>query len=341
MKITPSWIATFETNTRTLIQDAWARRNKKLVWDLFMDVHSSGTGRELFFWLLETARIRPEGQGGNKRFDDIAATFLEIVNEDSGSALTLTKNEIQDNMMRAPRGMPALDYAANWARQMGGNAAYWPQQKLFELINAGTGTSISAAYDGQPFFSTAHPINPEDALSGTYANHFTGAISGTYPGACPIDSTNAPTLEAAHVNFARAVAYIESLTQPNGLPRGLEVKYLVAGAGLRKRANEVLSVKYFGTGAGSTENVIATYGIEPVIVPEIPLSYMGYYLFCEMLPGEGGPFIFQEREPYVLSSYQPATQLELQMKKEFTWSFDGRNAAAYGHPYLCFKVDPT
>lgn len=343
MKITPSWVATFETNTQTLIQDAWARRNKTLVWDLFMDTKQSGTGRELYFWLLETARIRDEAQGGNKRFDDIAATYFEIVNKNSGDGLTLTKNEIEDNMMAgsALRGMPALDYAANWARQKGGNAAYWPQEKLFELVNAGKGTTISAAYDGRPFFDTAHPINPFNVGLGTYANLLTGAVNGAYPGACPIDTTNAATLEIAHENFANAVAYVEGLTQPNGLPRGLKVKYALSGTRLRKRLNEILSVKYFGTGQGSTENVIATYGIEPVIVPEIPATSLSYALFCEMIPGEGGPFIFQDREPYVLTSYQPATQLELQIRKEFTWSFDGRNSAAYGHPYLCFWVDPT
>ena len=112
MKITPQFIGTFETNVQTFIVDAWKRAQEDgLFWDEFMDVRPSATLRELYFWLIETARIYPENLGGNKRYDDIAATFYEIDNQNSGSALRLTKNEIEDNMMAAGgmRGMPAMD----------------------------------------------------------------------------------------------------------------------------------------------------------------------------------------------------------------------------------------
>lgn len=342
MKVTPSWVATFETNVQALIQDAWARMSSKLIWDRFMDVKQSQTGTELFFYLLETARIVDEGQGGNKRFDDIAATFFQIVNKNSGAGLRLLKNEIADNQMAngAYKGMSVLEYSSNWARQMGGNSAYWPQQKLFELLLAGEANTYGLAYDGVVYFSGAHLINPLVPSVGTYKNIFTGAPSGLYPGACPIDVTNAAALDTAATNFGKAVGYIESLTQANGAPRNLRVKSALAGPLLKKRLFEILDTKYFGTGAGSTENVVSRYGIEPVIAGEVT-SATDYYLACEMLPGEGGPIIFQDREPYTLTTYQPETLAELQRKKEFEWSFDGRNAAAYGHPYLMFKVKAT
>jgi phage major head subunit gpT-like protein len=338
VKITPSWVATFETNQQTLIQDAWARMRPNLVWDKFMDVRQSQTGRELFFWLLETARITDEGQGGNKRFDDIAATFFEIVNKNSGAGLRLTRNEIEDNMMAGEslRGMPSLDYAASWSRQMGGSAAYWPQELLFTLLAGGKTTK---GYDAVNFFATNHPINPSAGSgAGTYSN----LIS-----AKPIGSS--VSLDVAASNLSDVFQAIRSLRQPNGKPRNLVPRYLLAGEDLRKRAFELLDTKTLvaGATAGATgvalapiENVISRYGMEPVIATE--LSEAGvYYVSCEMLPGEGGPFIFQDRSPYVLTSYQPETQAELQRRKEFEWSFDGRNAGAYGHPYLMFRVEPT
>lgn len=330
MKITPSWVHTFETNLQTLIQDAWARRRAKLVYDLFVDKRSSTAGRELIFWLLETARIHREGKGGNKRYDDIAAQYFEIVNEDSGNGLILTKNEINDNQMAgALKGMPTLDYAANWARQMGGAAACWPEDEFFSLIFSG---ETKLAYDGVPFFSAAHPINPlAGAGSPTYPNLLTGA---TYA----IDATAAATVDIAAANFARAVAVIETLTQPNGQPRNLKVRHALFGPNLRKRGTEVLASKYLTL--NNIDNVVSQYGIEPVISAKIT-SATGYYLACEIIPGEGGPVIYQEREPYVLSSYLPASTAELQRRKEFEWSFDGRNAIAFGHPYLLFNVKPS
>jgi hypothetical protein len=334
MKITPSWVATFETNVQTLIQDAWSRMRPALIWDKFMDVKKSETGRELYFWLLETAKLQDEGQGGNKRFDDIAATYFEIVNKNSGNGLRLTANEIRDNQMASAslRGMPALDYAASWGRQMGGGAAYWPQELMFQLLAAGKTTK---GYDGVNFFSASHPINAANAGAGTYSNLIT---------AKPIDSTNAATLDIAAVNLASVIATIQQYTQPNGKPRNLVPRYLLAGPANRKRAFELLDTKTIITGGanafGTIENVVSRYGIEPVIATEMG-SDLGYYIVMEMLPGEGGPLIFQDRDPYVLSTYQPESQAELQRRKEFEWSFDGRNAGAYGHPYLIVRVDPT
>lgn len=328
MKITPQWVATFETNTQTLIQDAWARMQRHLIWDKFMDVKTSGTLRELFFWLIETAKISDQGQGGNQRFDDLAAMFFEIDNKNSGVGLRLTKNEISDNMMANPKGMPALDYAANWAKQAGGSAAYWPQEKLFELL--GTATTAKS-YDNVAFFSTAHPINPALTGGSTYSNRIA---------AKPIDETNAPTIAEAMSNFGSVIASIASLRQPNGKPRNLVPKYLMHGPDLRKRANELLDTKFYGSGQGATENVVSRYGVEPVNATELTEAGV-YYVACEMLPGEGGPIIYQQREPYVMTSYTPETLADLQRRKEFEWSFDGRNAAAFGHPYLLFRVDPT
>lgn len=339
--VTPQWVGTFETAQRTLIQNAWDRVLKNLIWDKFMQVQPSSTLNELYFWLLETAQITDEGSGGQKSFDALAATFYEITNKDSGSGLFLTKNEIEDNVMKRP-GMsqsgPTLDYAANWARQIGGAAAYWPQQKMFELLLAGEGTTISAAYDGQPFFSKLHPVNQYDVTKGVYANILTGVSSGSYPGACPIDANSVDLADAA-TNFALAVAYIESLRQPNGKPRMLKVKYALGHLNERKRLNEILDTKFFGQD-GSTENVVTRYGIEPEIAAEL-VTPGDYYLFAEQLTAEGGGLVYQDRSPYVLTSYTPETQAQLQLRKEFLWSFDGRNAAAYGHPYLVFKVKRT
>jgi phage major head subunit gpT-like protein len=343
MKITPSWVASFETNIQTLIQDAWTRMAGHLIWSNYMEVRQSGTLRELYFWLIETAQIYDENLGGNKRFDDIAAIYREITNSASGSGLKLTKYEIEDNVMHSDsaKGIPAMQYASNWAKQIGGAGAYWPQQKLFELIAAGE-TDVS--YDGVAFFNASHPINPYNTGSGVYANILTGGTSTyasgvmtgvVYPGACPIDSS--VTLDVAATNLSKAVSYIKSLRQPNGKPRNLRPTRLLHAPILEKRTNEILTTAYFGgVGAGPTENVLSRWKLQPEEASE--LNGTDFYLGCEMLPGESGPFVFQNRDPYIMSSYVPATTLELQHKKEFEWDFDGRNAAAYGHPYLFFKV---
>jgi phage major head subunit gpT-like protein len=311
---------------QTFIVDAWKRVEKNLIWDKMMDVRTSVTLRELYFWLIETAAIYPENQGGNKRYDDLAATFYEIDNANSGAGLTLTKNELEDNMMASPnlRGMPALDYAANWAKQIGGAGAYWPQQQLFALIAGGKTTTIG--YDGVPLFATNHPIHPLSSALGTYSNKLTALPLAT-----------AATIQVAAGNINTAVAAMRALTQPNGKFRMLRPRTLLHDPSNLYTVNQLLDSKFFNAG----ENVLTRLGIEPVCADELSVEPGVWYLVAEMMPGEGGPFIFQEREPYYLTSYTADSQVELNRRKRFEWLYDGRNAAAPGHPYLIFRIEPT
>lgn len=333
-QITPTWVSRFETNVQTLLQDSWARRSRSLMWDKVMDVRQSSTGRDLLFWLLETARITSEGFGGNKRFDDIGAAVNEIVNANSGAGLRLTTNEIKDNQMSDAglRGMPALNFAEAWARQMGSSAAYWPQQALFALIASGTTVN---GYDGVPFFSTAHPVNGFNAGAGTYSNKISGKP-------LKVVSGSAFDVPAMIKNFSDILSSIRLYTQPNGLPRDVQFKYAIGGPDMMMPLSLILETKTFGglAGSGVNENIVSRWGIEPLIVPELAEPGV-VYLIAEAIPGEGGAFIFQERDPYVLSTYSPETLAELNRRKEFAWHYDGRNAAAFGHPYLAVRVEAT
>lgn len=327
MKITPQWISTFETNEQTLIVDAWKRALKYLVWDKFMDVRQSGTLRELYFWLIETAQIYDEAQGGQKRYDDLAATFYEIDNANSGAGLLLTKNEIEDNMMaaKAMRGMPALDYAANWAKQMGGAAAYRPQEKFFSLLGS---AKTQNSYDGVAFFANNHPVHPLGG-GGTYSNLLT---------AKPLTVGAGGDLSTAAANLTAAIANMRGFKQPNGKYRFVRPKYLLHGPDLAWVVPELLKSRFFN----ATENVaFNNMGIEGICCDELSGEPGVWYLGAELMPGEGGPFIWQDRAPYTMTSYTSDSMVELQRRKQFEWDFDGRNASSFGHPYLFQRNEPT
>jgi phage major head subunit gpT-like protein len=327
MKVTPAFVVSFETNLQTFVVDGWKRIEKNLIWDKFMDIRPSQTLRELYFWLLETAQIYDENQGGNKRYDDMAATFYEIDNINSGVALRLTKNEIEDNMMASPnlKGMPALDYAANWAKQVGGAGGYRPQEKMFALIAGGKTTTIG--YDGVTYFNAAHPTNVvAGAGAGTYSNLVTAVPLAT-----------AASVQVAAANINTAVAAMRGIKQPNGKFRMLRPRVLLHDPSNLYTVNQLLDSKFFN----ASENVLTKLGIEPVCADELSVEPGVWYLGAELMPGEGGPFIWQDREPYYLTSYTSDSMVELQRRKAFEWLFDGRNAAAPGHPYLFFRCEPT
>ena len=335
--ITPEWVGSFQTGLRFRIQNGWDRVIKNLMWDEVMEVYPSQTLTEVHIWLLETANIHEYDLGGIQVFDNVVGQKQEITNKDSGTALRLTKNEIEDNVFRRNgMNMVTMDVAGKWADQIGKASAYRPQKQMFRVIKNGETTSFRACYDGKALFAQDHPVNPYDPSSGQYSNLLTGASSGAYPGACPITGV---TLEQAVDNFSKAIGYTQTLKQPNGEPRMLRVRAVLGGPDMKERLPAVVESKFYGRD-GSTEGMVSKWGINAIICDELTTPDE-YYLVCEVILGEGGPIIWQERQGYVLTSYTPATQWELQQRKEFTWDYEGRNECVPGHPYLIFKVKKT
>lgn len=339
MQITPEWVGSFERGHRELITSTSKRVAINLHWDKFVSRKKSGGLIETYHYPIETSRIRREGQGGNKRFDDQAAAFLEIENENAGAGLRLTRNEIEDNTMASPElgKMSVVEFSRRWSIRMGHLQARWPNDLFFGALLSGE--TVVPKHLSTTFFSTSHVLNKFNPAGGTFANVLTGAANGAFPGACPIHMTGVGALDTAADNFAKAVGYIEGLRGPDGLPRNLKVKHVLAGGALRKRLYELLDTKFFTQ--NGIENVMEKYGIEPVISNDIPPTSTDYYLFPELVDGEDGGFIYQERQGFVLSGYSLATEAELQRAKLFEWSLDARDGFGYGLPELAYKVKAT
>lgn len=328
MKITPVWNTDFETNLNTIILGTYENAAQGLHWDRLMTVRQSTAGRELIMWLLETAKLYDRGNGGNTRIDELAGTYFEIVNREVGAGLTLFRNEIEDNQLNRPglpQGMSPLDLAGQWARSMGALAAYHPQNLLYQLIAQG---ESAKGYDGVSFFNTAHPVNGFDGTHGFFANVFTGA---TYDLITDVGQANyGKAAEALNV----ALAQISALKLPNGMPRRLKPKTLLVPPAKRLVAQQLTAASTIN----ATENMSRALGLEPVVADELSASPDDWYIGCEVIGDASvGPFIYQDRQPFKLSSFGPLDQVQLNAKKEFKWDYDGRNASSYGHPYLFFK----
>jgi len=314
--VTPQIVRRIEDNLRYILVTSWARRETNLWWRRVVKLRSSSTKRELLQWMLETAQIRAMGNGGRYTYDDLVEVFWEITNEDFGAGLNLTADEISDG--------EALDRAGKWARHIGNSGAYWPQGQTAYLLKNG---KTLPCYDGQPFFSKTHPINPYmGAASDVFPNLITGATFG-------------PQV------LAKVYAIIEGIVAPDGIPRHLQPKIIAAGPDLRFNITQALGADIYTdptTQAAPASNIIKTsYGfVEPIIAPELNEPGV-WYLFCELLEDdELGGLIYHERAPYGLNSYAPMNDVQLGQLDAFEWQLKGRNAASYGHPFLCFRMEP-
>lgn len=350
--LTPTFLFDFESEMQRITEFEYARMvaSDNLWWEEVTKVRPTGKKREIIAWLLSTAQIYDAGEdGGNMRFDDMAAISQEYDVSNAAAGLRLTRNKIEDNDGNG------FDFAAEWSANMGAFAAYWPQSKLAALIlNGGTGL----CYDGLSFFNAAHPVNPFVPGSPTFANIFTGSPAGTYPGALPIDES--VTVDTALKNLQLAIAYIASIKMPNGkTPRFLKPRRLLVPPRLVARAQQLTNARYIAQAAGTTggggadiEAIINNWGfLQPIEVQEFggvsSAQDTTWYLACEQVTStQLGAFVYVDREPFRITYYTgqgggTGVDAILDRARELEWHTQGRNVMGYGHPYAFFQASPT
>lgn len=335
MKITPSFLVSFETEITGIVENTWQRVASNLNWDRFMKLRPASTRTQILVWLLTTAKLYPEGQGGNTRFDDLIAATTSYSVQNVGAGLKLTRNEIEDNQIDAGRlgtdtTVGAMDYAGKWANDIGFAAAYWPQQMFMNLLLNG---ESGIGYDGVPFFSASHPLNPvAGASQGTYSNLLTGV--GINPAAQGGDTTLLSAIALAQTNLASALSSVAKQKFIGGIPRYIVPKFLLVPTALQYRAMQLTG----GDMLGQNTNVLKGYNLEVVVDPNLDTDPTSYYIVAaDAMSDDMGPFIYSERKPFELNTYSPVEQETLGRMDEFEWLMKGRNTAVYGHPYLITK----
>jgi phage major head subunit gpT-like protein len=348
--LTEAFIADLKTSIKAVVEREFERLTEagNIWWKLVAVQRQTTSAKERLAWLLDSARIR-QLDPQSMAFEEALALSLEIENQPSGAGLKITRDDLEDVVGGVPGGA-ALDAAAHWARGVAARAAYWPQELVQKAIRDNIPT-----YDGLAFFHTAHPLNPYKSTLGTFANTFTGAASGPYPGALPIHLTGAGSvnIDTARENVAKAIAYAASVKMPSGdVARKLRPVALIVPPALAHVAElitgaEVLPFAVGANAAGGADvrPIKRKWGLaDPVQADELGAGYTGgsdttWYLAMRGAgEGETGAFIYSEREPFSVRYHGPDTDAQLQAVDSVEWSMRGRNACAGGHPYYLFRA---
>jgi hypothetical protein len=348
MTITPTFFFDLESKMRIVSSRAYDKLSlpENSWWNSVCKVQTIDTKKERLIWLLDTAEIgRPQAShgGGQQRFDEMVSVTQEreVLNA-LVDGLKIKREELED------KDANGLDQAAHWARQAGALFGYWPQLALSQAIIANP-----TCYDGVAFFHASHPYNPFDSTAGTFANILTGAASGVFPGACPIDESVA--LDVALKNLAKVVAYVSQIKTPNGLyPRHLRIAKLLVPPAMYFRAVQLTNAKFIaqastgGAGSADVDALIRALAVGmPVEISELGSGFSGgsdttYYVAVEdILNDELGAFTYLEREPFSIIYHGPQTDAQLAIVDEFQWTTRGRNVVTPGHPFMLYKCPQT
>jgi phage major head subunit gpT-like protein len=340
--LTPTNLMTLESRMSIVSENSYSRLNQGVWWPTVTKVRQTGAGKEILSWLLSTAKIHDLGKGGNLIFEDLVSQTTELEPRFAGDGLKLSRAQFEDTDGQG------LNLAAAWSSQIGAQMAYWPQELATALFMNGHIVGQVRAYDKKAFFATDHPLNPFNTIAGTYANLFTGAASGSYPGALPIDDS--VTVDVALQNLQKLVAHIAGMKMPNGTqPRRLRLKYLIVPPALFFRAVQLTQAKFIaqaaaggGAAVADVEMLVRSLGFAMPIQADELAGFENdttYFAVCEQITdSELGGLIYVDREPFKINFYGPQTDAILNRADELEWHCKGRNAMAAGHPFLVYKV---
>lgn len=345
--LTASFLFDFKSNMQAISERSYQNKLKNLHYQKFTKTRSSGSEREIFAWLLSTARLQRNGQGGNIQYDTLAQVKQTYTMGNFAAGTKISKNQLTDLDGKG------VDIGAEWSAQVGADIAYFPQREVItQLLNGETGL----CYDGKAFFATDHPVNPSIPGSTTYSNLFTDL---------PIDSAST-TLDVALDNLNIGLARISAIKMPNGVdPRFLTVKLIMGPPALRARLQQLTHAKFLGQasngaggGTGDVERVIQDQAFgEPVVMAELaasqsyPLGENGtgstvsgddesFYVFCqESDQSELGAMVWINREPVTIQTFtgEGGQNVELARAREIEMQAQGRAVAGFGLPFYAFK----
>jgi phage major head subunit gpT-like protein len=200
----------------------------------------------------------------------------------------------------------------------------WRDRELARVIEAGT---TDLCWDGQFFFDTDHPIDPDGLVSGTNSNKLVGAaydIAG---------NSGDPLVAYANVKALMATWKREDNRNMATIPNLLMVHPAQEKQG--KQIKNALITMANGTGSAGVSNVFQG-DVDLIINPYLTVtSGNPWYLMKTNMPLK--PFIWQDRKAAELVSRTALTDDNVYRARQFEWGVDLRGAAGYSFPFLAFR----
>ncbi len=232
---------------------------------------------------------------------NVASYSYEIENKDYELAIAIDRNKIEDDTWAV--------YGAV-IEEMGRSARKWPDIQIATLLQAG---KTGVCFDGQYFFDSDHPKDPNAVSVGTQSNIYTS---------CALSPAN----------YASTRSAMMSLVGENGLPQGIRPDLLVVPPRLEYVARQILNADFiFAQGSGlptSGGTNVLKGSADLLVVPEIGNEPTTWYLLDTTRVIR--PFIWQLRKaPQFVQAISPSDRNVL-LNKRFEYFVDARGSAGYG-----------
>lgn len=273
-----------------------------VVWDqIAMEVPSGGR-ENLYAWLENFPRMKK--WIGEKAVKALAAHGYTVVNDDFEATVEVDRNDIEDDN---------LGIYAPMAESAGFSAKQLPDEIVFEVVN---GAFENECYDGQAFFSAAHPVAGQP-----WSNTGTQVLS-------------IASQAAAMASLGVGRTQLRKVTDNEGRPLNCSPNILLVPPALEDTGNALMINDRLNDGAPNPYK-----GTMKVICDARLTSDTAWYLLDTKKPIK--PFIYQNRKAPVFVQQTDPEAEGVFMRKKFKFGAEARGAGAYGFWQLAWGSNGT
>lgn len=243
---------------------------------------------------------------GPRTVKNLAAFDYTLVNKKYESTVSVKVEDIEDDQW----GLYSSKFEA-----LGDAAGRLPEELVWAALVQG---GAELCYDGQYFFDTDHPVDPNDAAAGTQANLITSSA----------------LTEATYATARKTMLLFKS---DNGTPLSVNPRLLVVPPSLEKTARQIVEADNISVGSGSTQSNVYKGTAEVLVVPRLEAnSATTWYLMDDTKPVK--PLIWQKR---VAPQFQPPTMNEGQRFENdlVVYGARARGVSGFGLWQLALKAE--
>lgn len=290
-----------------------------LNWPKFAQMYESSTTTETHAWADRINQMRQ--WYGDRVVDSVVLRAYSLTNQPFEKTIELDAFNVADNKINAfaPAVQMLSMQAAKWADNLFFNTPY----------GAIAGGTSFVTYDGQPFFSAAHPANPDS------------------PSLYPVMTNYQTGFGLSSANYFTARADMRAYIGADGLPLNVNPSLLMTGTSLEAAAIQILQTQWTAPSVGLGQNAAgvlqqnAMYGTaDLLIVPDMQalngvLSTGNPWLLMDpSMPLK--PWLYQLREApvfYFLMSPQSSPMIARHALQMGVYT---RGIGGYGPWFGCF-----
>lgn len=294
MLITVQNIQKLQTGFRSHFDAAW--RSTPTWGERIATTVPSTTRTNTYGWMQRLLAMKK--WDGPRTIQNLKTHAYLLENEPYEVTVGVDKHDIADDQLGVYTPMFA---------ELGRVGRKWPDQTLKAAILAG---KTALGFDGVPYFSDSHPLDP----AGLQANLFTST---------GLDATN----------FGAVRAAMTAYTGEDGEPLGVRPNLLIVPPQLEDDAHTIVTAERGASGSTNVQRGQA----EVLVVPELADEDDVWYLADVSSPIK--PLIWQLREAIQLATLTNVTDENVFLLRQFLYGLEGRGVAGYGPWFLMARCE--